>query len=112
MQKKTNKTAKAKTNKTMKMKGEYENLNQIKDALMALDPTKVRQFNLAVPMALSYAAKCWRSYKHDQATFEERLTKVSFDPADYEDLPVRMAALYEADMLLQEAVDPMSQSAL
>ncbi|MDJ0764378.1 MAG: hypothetical protein QNJ97_15475 [Myxococcota bacterium] len=86
--------------------GTVENLEKIKPQLDALRPEEVRQFNLSVPNAVSAAMRVFKAFKADVSAFVRTFRFDAFDPADYENFPERVGALWYVNKQLNQAIDP------
>ena len=91
---------------TFDFRGSREKLDAIRPILFAMDASTVRQFNLSVPTAVSYAMKTYKSFICDKARFVETFKTAAFNPDAYNDFPTRVGALWHADIMLAQAIDP------
>ncbi len=93
---------------TSGFQGTQENFDLIKPRLDEMASGEVRKFNLSVPTSVALSMRVWRSYKEDLARFVAAFKPEAFNPASYEDFSVRIGALWWADAVHNQTVDPTS----
>lgn len=87
-------------------KSSKEKLESLREKLTAISGAEVRQFNLSVPTAVSYAMTIYKSFVQDKALFVTAFKEEVFNPQEYDNFPTRVGALWHADIMLQQATDP------
>lgn len=83
-------------------KGSDAQLDMVRSRLMAIDESEISQFNLNVPSTISYAMKLHKAFDSDRSLFESTFTAHGFNPANYDDLPLLVGALWHADIKLNQ----------
>jgi hypothetical protein len=78
-------------------------LEELLDFIQAIGPHQIRKLGISVPQAVSVGRHYAKCYAEDRAAFVRALNPCVFNPASYDNMETRAAALWEADVLLGKA---------
>ena len=82
--------------------GNAAQLDKVRDRLMAMDDSEIGQFNMNVPTTVSYAMKLHKAFSADRSLFAATFTTDGFNPAEYDDFPLLVGALWHTDIKLNQ----------
>jgi len=79
---------------------------RIRPRLGAIPASAVRRFRANVPQSVANAFRAIRSFNQDRPLFDAQFSPGRVNLKDLEDLPDRAMALWYADVMLRQAMDP------